>query len=120
MADDLVLERVNDTLFTATLNGVEVGRASLAIGDGVWEFYTTVTAPPYEGRGIASRLVRFALDAADAAGVTVIPSCWYVDGWMQRHERDYGHLRHGAHVASVGSAEDPRCRIAPAVLPHGR
>jgi predicted GNAT family acetyltransferase len=115
---EVQLRRVGDSLFTATIDDVEVGRASVAIGDGVWEFYTTVTAPQYEGRGIASRLVRFALDAADAAGVTVIPSCWYVDGWIQRHAEEYDHLRHRTAAAPVGSAEDPRCRIAPAVLPH--
>lgn len=115
MADaGLRLERVSDTLFTATLAGVEVGRASVAIGDGVWEFYTTVTASQYQGRGIAAELVRFALDAAEEAGVRVIPSCWYVDGLMQRMSPRYDHLRIG-HVAST-SAPGDSCRIAPAVV----
>jgi len=46
----------------------------------------------------------------------VIPSCWFVDGWMQRHSPRYDHLRHGARVPEV-AAEDPACRIAPTVLP---
>jgi predicted GNAT family acetyltransferase len=113
---ELLLRRVNDTLFTATLDGVEVGRASVAIGHGVWEFYSTVTAPAYEGRGIASKLVRFALAAAEEAGVTVIPSCWYVDGLMQRSSPRFDHLRAG-HRAPDQLAGDA-CRVAPAVLPR--
>lgn len=118
MGDDLVLRRADDALFTATLDGREVGRASIAVGHGVWEAYSTVTAPGFEGRGIASRLVGFMLDAATEAGVRVIPSCWYVDGWMQRHAPHYDHLRTGHSVPQVGSADDPACRIAPAVLPQ--
>lgn len=115
MADaGLHLERASDTLFTATLAGAEVGRASVAIGDGVWEFYTTVTASQHQGRGIASALVRFALDAAEEAGVRVIPSCWYVDGLMQRLSPRYDHLRVG-HV-TAGAARGDACRISPAVV----
>lgn len=110
----LRLERVSDTLFMATVEGVEVGRASVAIGDGVWEFYTTVTASQYQGRGIASALVRYALDAAEEAGVRVIPSCWYVDGLMRRVSPRYDHLRIG-YLASP-SAPGDSCRIAPAVV----
>lgn len=111
---DLRLQRVSDTLFTATEAGVEVARASVAIGDGVWEIYSTVTAPQHQGRGIARALVQFTLDAADRAGVRVIPSCWYVDGLMQRLAPRYDHLRVGfeAPPAQPGDA----CRIAPAVL----
>ena len=111
---DLRLQRVSDTLFTATESGVEVGRASVAIGDGVWEIYSTVTAPQHQGRGIAAALVQFALDAAQREGVRVIPSCWYVDGLMQRLSPRYDHLRVG-HVAPTSQPGDA-CRIAPAVL----
>lgn len=113
--DELALRRVNDQLFTASLAGVEVARASVAIGDGVWEFYSTVVQPAYEGRGIAGRLVRFALAAAEDDGVTVVASCWYVDALMSRASPRYDHLRagHAVPAAEPGDA----CRIAPAVLP---
>lgn len=110
----VVLERVNESLFTATYDGVEVGRASVAIGRGVWEFYSTVTAPEYQGRGIAARLVEYALDAAEEAGVRVIPSCWYVDGLMRRLAPRYDHLRVG-HPTPETQAGDA-CRIAPVVV----
>jgi hypothetical protein len=117
VTDELALRRVSDTLFTATAGDVQVARCSVALGDGVWEVYSTVTTPGHERRGYASRLVEFVLQAADAAGVVVIPSCWYVDGWMQRHSPRFDHLRSGHVVDQAGSDEDPQCRIAPVVLP---
>jgi hypothetical protein len=115
MVDDLVIERVSDTLVIASLAGRVVGRCAFAISGDTWEFYSTAVDPEHEGRGIASALVRHALDAAQAAGATVISSCWYVDAWLDRHP-EYQHLRDARRVAQVGSTEDPQCRIAPAVL----
>lgn len=112
----MIVRRVSEISYVATLDGVEVAWASLAVADGVWEVYRTVTSPAFEGRGIASRLVRFVLDAADEAGVTVIPSCWYVDGLMARSSPRYDHLRAGHR--SPPAAEGDSCRIAPAVLPR--
>jgi predicted GNAT family acetyltransferase len=113
---ELVVRRMNETSYIATLDDIEVGWVSLAVSDSVWEIYRTVTSPAFEGRGIASRLTRFVLDAADEADVTVIPSCWYVDGLMTRSSPRYDHLRAGHHPAPAG--EGDACRIAPAVLPR--
>lgn len=110
---DVAVHRVNDSLFLATLNGIEVCRASVAVGPGVWEFYSTVTRPEHEGCGYASRVVRYALEAAEAAGVRVIPSCWYVDAWMDRHSPRYDQLRSGG---TGQPATRDACRIAPAVV----
>jgi len=112
---DVVVHRASPNLFLAMRGDHEVCRVNIAVGEGVWELYSTVTAPGYEGRGIASQLVRYALDAAQEAGVVVVPSCWYVDGLMHRHSPQYDHLRAGHRVpeASTGDA----CRIAPAVIP---
>ena len=98
---DIVVQRAREDLFRATLDGHEVCRASIAVGPGVWEFYSTVTAPRYEGQGIASRVVRFALEQARAAGVRVIPSCWYVSGLMDRHAPEFDDLR----APAVGTRE---------------
>lgn len=37
------------------------------------------------GRGIASALVRSALDAARSEGWSVVPGCSYAAAWIQRH-----------------------------------
>lgn len=119
MADPaLLIERPDDTSFVATLDGVEVGWASIALGDGEWEVYRTSTAHGYQGRGIASRLTRVVLDAADEAGVRVIPSCWFVDGLMRRSSPTYDHLRTSRRIPQVGA--DDACPIGPMVLPPGR
>ncbi len=106
------MHRVNDSLFVATVRGVEVCRASVAVAPGLWEFYSTVTRPEYEGRGHAARVVRFALDAAAEAGVQVVASCWYVDAMMDRWSPEYDHLRAGR----SGPVAADSCRIAPAVV----
>jgi len=41
--------------------------------------------PPVEGRGIAGRLTRTALDHARSQGWQVIPRCPYVAAWIKRH-----------------------------------
>lgn len=47
--------------------------------------------PPVEGRGIASRLTRFALDHCREHGLRVVPRCPYVAAWIRRHD-DYADL----------------------------
>ena len=37
------------------------------------------------GRGIAAALTQFALDAARARGMDVMPNCSYVAAWIRRH-----------------------------------
>jgi predicted GNAT family acetyltransferase len=44
------------------------------------------------GRGIASELVRTALDTARREGWKVVPACSYAQVWMERHPA-YGDLR---------------------------
>lgn len=115
MADDgLLVEAHGGELYVATIDGHEVGRVRVAVADGVWEVYSTHVLESHEGRGIASRMVSAVLDRADAAGVRVIPSCWFVDGFMDRRSPQYDHLR--VRGSGTDPAADPSCRIAPAVV----
>ena len=45
----------------------------------------TFTPPAARGLGVASRLVRMALDHARTEGWSVVPSCSYVAAWIDRH-----------------------------------
>jgi predicted GNAT family acetyltransferase len=45
----------------------------------------TEVPPALEGRGIAGRLVRAAVDAAEADGMTIVPRCPYARAWLERH-----------------------------------
>ncbi|WP_234661566.1 GNAT family N-acetyltransferase [Agromyces marinus] len=55
------------------------------LGDAV-AFVRTFTNPPYRGSGLAADLVAFAVDDVEAQGARrIVPSCWYVEQWFDRH-----------------------------------
>jgi predicted GNAT family acetyltransferase len=55
------------------------------LADGVMTFHHTETPAHLRGRGIASRLVRSALEATRAQGFKVVPRCSFVGAYMARH-----------------------------------
>ncbi|MFO1117464.1 MAG: GNAT family N-acetyltransferase [Beijerinckiaceae bacterium] len=63
----------------------ETAIAEYRIADGA--IYFTHTETPYrlQGRGIASRLVRGAVEQARAQGLKVVPRCSYVADWLKKH-----------------------------------
>lgn len=54
-------------------------------GPGTIELVHTEVEKEFEGKGLASRIVKFALDDARARNLKVIPSCSYVAGWLAKH-----------------------------------
>lgn len=61
------------------------------LGDSI-AFTHTFTNPPYRGSGLAAELVEFAVDDVEAThGSRIVPSCWYVEQWFDRHP-DRRHL----------------------------
>jgi hypothetical protein len=48
-------------------------------------FPHTFVLPELEGHGIAATLARRALDDARDAGATVVPVCWFIEGYIERH-----------------------------------
>lgn len=70
------------------------------------EFHHTETLPGFEGRGLASTLVRNALDDVRARGLLVRPYCQYVRGFIRRHP-EYRDLVPPAELADFG-LEDAR------------
>ncbi|MFG2191923.1 GNAT family N-acetyltransferase [Streptomyces sp. NPDC048639] len=53
-------------------------------GDEIIFLHTEIDAR-HEGRGLGGRLVRAALDAARDDGLSVLPYCPFVRGWIERH-----------------------------------
>jgi uncharacterized protein len=49
----------------------------------------TEVAPEFEGRGVASRLISGTLDAARERGLTVLPFCPFVRGYIAKHPDRY-------------------------------
>ena len=74
----------------ATDSGVALLNYKLA--PGVMTVLHTEVPAPLEGRGLASSLVRAALDHARANGLHVVPTCPFVRKYMERHP-EYHDLR---------------------------
>lgn len=55
-------------------------------------FDHTVVDPDHRGEGVASKLVKYALDdVRETSTKRVVPTCSYVQAWIARHE-DYSAL----------------------------
>lgn len=81
--------------FQAWVNGEYAGICEYQRAGDVVAFTHTEVEPEFEGRGVASALVREALDDVRAKGkCKVVPVCPYVKVWIQRHP-DYHDLVHG-------------------------
>jgi uncharacterized protein len=59
--------------------------------DGIMVFTHTIVPEELEGRGIASGIVKHALDHARESGIAIVPDCPYVASWIERHP-DYADL----------------------------
>lgn len=59
--------------------------AAYTIAGGVITFTHTYVPPAFEGRGIASRLIAFALADARERGLRVVPQCPFVAAYIERH-----------------------------------
>lgn len=55
--------------------------------DGRLTLVHTEVADAREGQGIGSALVRTALADAEDRGLTVVPECEFVAGWLERHPK---------------------------------
>lgn len=65
--------------------GGETAVAYYALEPGVITFNHTEVPAALRGRGVASRLIRGALEAARAARLKVIPRCSFVSAYLARH-----------------------------------
>jgi predicted GNAT family acetyltransferase len=70
--------------FELSLEG-ELCVADYRLRDGVMRLTHTEVPRALEGRGIASALIRTALDHARTQGLKVDPQCSYAAAYMRRH-----------------------------------
>jgi len=75
----------------ASEDGELAGFAEYRLRAGRVVFPHTVVEPAFEGRGVASALVRTALDDARARALPVVPLCPFFRRWIDRHP-DYADL----------------------------
>jgi len=55
-------------------------------------FYHTVVSEDYGGQGLASVLVRAAVEDTIAAGLAIVPVCPYVKSWLPKHPEYAAHV----------------------------
>lgn len=71
--------------FSISVDGNTVGYADFVDRDDQRVFPHTVTDPDFQGRGLATILVREALEATRAAGLRVVPQCWMVAEFIDKN-----------------------------------
>ena len=65
--------------------GGDMAVAYYRLAPGVMTFTHTEVPPALEGQGIASRLIRGALDSARAQGLKVVSRCSFVSAYLGRY-----------------------------------
>jgi predicted GNAT family acetyltransferase len=71
--------------FVQRLDGGEAYLAYTADVDGALDLQHTIVPEAERGRGVGESLVRAAVDHARAEGVQIIPSCPFVQAWLDEH-----------------------------------
>lgn len=71
--------------FELRVNGLLAGYVTYRDARSGRAFEHTVIATEYQGMGLASQLIRYALDEARATGRNVLPFCPFVRSFIQRH-----------------------------------
>lgn len=103
--DEVLVRDVPDrSRFEITVNGSLAGIAEYASRTGQITFTHTEVGEAFQGRGLAGRLIRSALDSARRRGLRVIPLCPYVAAFIRRHQ-DYLDLVDDRHRAQVTAAD---------------
>ena len=83
--DDIVVTNNEEAQrFEATVDGLRSILTYRRFPDRI-VFNHTVVPPPLEGKGLAAKLTRVALDFARANHLRVVPLCPYVSSFIQKH-----------------------------------
>ncbi|MBE1587680.1 GNAT family N-acetyltransferase [Nonomuraea angiospora] len=86
-----VVDNSTESRFEVLVDGKVAGFADYRLLPTKIVFTHTEVLPAYEGQGLASRLVAFALQASADTGLRVVPLCPYVAKYIQRHP-EFQHL----------------------------
>jgi predicted GNAT family acetyltransferase len=86
-----VTDRPAERRYEARDGAATAGFAEYIRTDEMVVFTHTEVDPSYEGKGVGSALVRGALDDVRTQGLSVLPLCPFVKGWIQRH-REYADM----------------------------
>ncbi len=80
-----VIDVPDRSRFEIRVDGEVAGFTEYRRRAGLIAFIHTLTDPRFEGQGLASQLVRSALDEARADGLSVLPFCPFVRAYIAGH-----------------------------------
>ena len=80
-----VVDAPERSRFEVRVDGEIAGYAEYRRRPGLIAFVHTMIDPRFEGQGLASQLVRAALSEARSDGLSVLPFCPFVRGYVARH-----------------------------------
>jgi predicted GNAT family acetyltransferase len=85
LSDVRVADAPDRSRFEIQVGGEVAGFTEYRRRPGLIAFVHTLTDPRFEGQGLASQLVRTALTEARADGLSVLPFCPFVRGYIAGH-----------------------------------
>ncbi|WP_188192591.1 GNAT family N-acetyltransferase [Nonomuraea sp. SYSU D8015] len=80
-----IVDNSTESRFEVLVDGKVAGFADYRLLPTKIVFTHTEVLPDYEGQGLASKLVRHALQASADTGLRVVPVCPYVAKYIERH-----------------------------------
>jgi predicted GNAT family acetyltransferase len=86
--DTGVVDVPDRSRFEVHVEGEIAGVAEYRLRPGEIAFTHTQIDPRFEGRGLASELIRAALSQARAEGLAVLPFCPFVRGYIAGHPEE--------------------------------
>jgi len=78
--------------YLARVGDEVAGEAEFLLTSDLVVFTHTEVNPTFEGQGIGSALIRWALDDVRDNGYVMVPSCSFVRSFVERNAEEYGDL----------------------------
>jgi predicted GNAT family acetyltransferase len=79
--------------YTLRIDGELASAADYRVSGNAISFTHTFTDPKRRGQGLAAEVVAFAIDDVESTtDYRVIPMCWYVGEWFDKHPERAGLL----------------------------
>jgi predicted GNAT family acetyltransferase len=99
--EQLVTDNAEKSRFEIQDGGELAGFAEYHRSGNEIAFIHTEVDPRFEGRGLAGKLARAALDAAREQGLDVLPYCPFIRAWIGKHP-EYTDLVPASHRERFG------------------
>jgi predicted GNAT family acetyltransferase len=82
-----VADNADAARYEIRVDDEQAGVLQYRLRPGLIELVHTEIDEEFEGRGLGSRLISFALDDARERGLAVLPFCPFVNDYMRRHRK---------------------------------